>query len=82
MPAAPVQDGKTLYSGSRDNTVRVWALPSGECVDVLKGHSETVTSVAVAPDGKTIYSASGDNTIRAWAMPGRALQVDPRLTPG
>jgi WD40 repeat protein len=32
----------------------------------LKGHQESVTSVAFSPDGKTIVSGSFDNTIRLW----------------
>ncbi len=32
------------------------------------GHSERVTSVAIAPDGKTALSGSFDNTLRLWDL--------------
>ena len=33
---------------------------------VLKGHINSVTSVAFSPDGKKIVSGSYDQTIRVW----------------
>nr|GAT47712.1 predicted protein [Mycena chlorophos] len=40
----------------------------------LRGHSETVTSVAFSPDGTHIASCSGDHTVRIWdAATGEAL---------
>jgi WD40 repeat protein len=32
----------------------------------LKGHTESVQSVAFSPDGKTLASASGDRSIKLW----------------
>ncbi|NMG18281.1 AAA-like domain-containing protein, partial [Brasilonema bromeliae] len=50
-------DGKTLASGSRDNTVKLWNL-NGQLQHTLKGHSSYVTSVVFSPDGKTLASGS------------------------
>ena len=36
----------------------------------LKGHQDTVWSVAVSLDGKLIASASGDNTVKLWNSKG------------
>src|SRR5436309_15735505 len=33
-------DGKTLASGSYDRTVRLWGIPSGRALRVLKGHTD------------------------------------------
>ncbi|MHC5718011.1 MAG: WD40 repeat domain-containing protein [Nostoc sp.] len=59
-------DGKTLASGSRDETIKLWDVDTGAEKFTLKGHSGWVTSVAFSPDGQTLASGSHDNTIRIW----------------
>ena len=43
---------------------RVWDLTTGECKQVLEGHTDIVYSVGITPDGKTAISGSYDNTAR------------------
>ncbi|MCC3408438.1 MAG: WD40 repeat domain-containing protein [Microcoleus sp. PH2017_10_PVI_O_A] len=59
-------DGKTLASGSGDNTIKLWDVTTGQEISTLKGHSNPVSSVNFSPDGKTLASGSGDNTIKLW----------------
>ena len=56
-------DRKTIASGSRDNTVRLWDLATGRDIGLLEGHTKFVTRVAFSSDGKWLYSASDDKTI-------------------
>lgn len=41
-------------------------IKTGEIVNTLKGHTQTVNSVAFSPDGSLLASASDDNTIICW----------------
>ncbi|MEG3436718.1 WD40 repeat domain-containing protein [Pannus brasiliensis CCIBt3594] len=61
-------DGKTLVSGSADNTIKVWNLETGVESRTLTGHKDAVMSVALTPDGKTLVSGSWDNTIKVWNL--------------
>ena len=61
-------DGKTLASGSYDNTIKLWNLATGEEIRTLQGHSSPVYSVAISPDGKTLVSGSADNTVKLWNL--------------
>ncbi|MFM6255198.1 MAG: WD40 repeat domain-containing protein, partial [Dolichospermum sp.] len=68
---AVTPDGKTVISGSSDNTIKIWDLETGEEKLTFKGHSSWVTAIAVTPDGKTVISGSWDNTIKIWDLANR-----------
>jgi WD40 repeat protein len=51
-----------IISGSNDRTIRIWDLESERCLKILKGHTNSVSSVFVY-DNK-IISGSVDKTIR------------------
>ena len=59
-------DGKTLASGSRDGSIKLWDVTSGKNIATLKGHADVINSVAFSPDGKTIASGSFDKTVKLW----------------
>ena len=61
-------DGAWLASGGSDQTVRLWALPSGES-RTLVGHTGTVRSVAFSSDGAWLASGGSDKTVRVWSLP-------------
>ena len=59
-------DGRTLASGSYDQTIRLWNVNTRHLLHTLTGHRNEVMSVAFSPDGQTLASASWDGTIRLW----------------
>nr|WP_198525340.1 WD40 repeat domain-containing protein [Oscillatoria sp. PCC 10802] len=65
---AVTPDGSRAISGSRDGTVKVWNLDSGEELLTLEGHSAPVYAVAVTPDGSRAISGSRDGTVKVWNL--------------
>jgi len=61
-------DGKTLVTGSKDKTVRIWDLNTSKVIRTLQGHSDEITSLAFSKDGTQLASSSKDQTIRVWNL--------------
>ncbi len=61
-------DDQTLVSSSLDDTVKLWALETGELLETLTGHTRSVNAIAISPDGNTLASGSDDYTIRIWNL--------------
>ncbi|QYS92872.1 hypothetical protein H0G86_000264 [Trichoderma simmonsii] len=59
-------DSKLLASGSRDQTVKIWDLVTGECLHAMTGHEDFISSVEFSRDSSRLVSASSDHTIRIW----------------
>lgn len=59
-------DGKTLASGSNDNTVKLWDVATRKNTATFNGHSDQVYSVAFNNDASILASGSKDKTIILW----------------
>lgn len=59
-------DGQRLVTGSRDTTIIVWDIASGELIRRYEGHTDGVNSVTFAPGGQRIVSGSDDGTVIIW----------------
>ncbi|MCE2766063.1 MAG: WD40 repeat domain-containing protein, partial [Fimbriimonadaceae bacterium] len=69
-------DGKTVASGSSDETIRLWDLETSELLGTIQT-SGTVYSIDFAHSGKQIFS-SGELTASCWDLEKQfALQVLP-----
>ena len=57
-----------MASGSRDKTIGVWRVSSGERIKTLTGNPEGVLSVVFSPNGEYLASGSYDKTIGVWRV--------------
>ena len=78
-------DGKTVFTGSRDETARLWDVATGKEIRAFKGHTDEVNAVAFAPDGKSVVTGCQDSIVRQWdvatgkelrAFTGHTFRVD------
>ncbi len=67
-------DGKSIVTGSGDNTAKLWNI-DGQLLQTFQGHQSSVSSIAFAPDGKSIVTGSLDKTAKLWSIDGRLLQT-------
>jgi len=61
-------DGRTLISGSYDNTIRIWNVEMGQTERTIAGHHNWVMSLAVSPDGSRLASGSYDRRVRVFDL--------------
>ena len=59
-------DGKRIFSGAWDGTIKVWDADMGFETLTLKGHEGLVDGVAISADGKRLVSGSRDGTVKIW----------------
>jgi len=62
--SAEFYDSDYFFSSSADRTIRIYNLRRGGCVNVYRGHTDTVNSIVTW--GRWIYSGSSDGSIRQW----------------
>ena len=65
---AVTSDDKYIVSGSKDCTIRIWDLDTGEQIRVLQGHENSVNALALTSDDMYIISGSSDDTLRIWNL--------------
>ncbi|KAG0324432.1 hypothetical protein BGZ99_001814 [Dissophora globulifera] len=66
-------DDQKIISGSRDNTIKIWDLASGQCLRTYLGHTASV--LCLQYDEERIVSGSSDTTIIVWDLEsGATLQ--------
>ncbi|MBL1210957.1 WD40 repeat domain-containing protein [Geminocystis sp. GBBB08] len=64
------KDNSLLISagGKKDNSIRVYSLPSGEHQCTLSGHKDAISDLAITPDNYILATASHDYTVKLWSL--------------
>jgi glucose repression regulatory protein TUP1 len=60
------RDGRLVAAGSLDMIVRIWDVATGQLIERLVGHRDSVYSVAFTPDGNGLVSGSLDHSLKRW----------------
>jgi WD40 repeat protein len=69
-------DGRYALSGSKDQTLKFWEIPNGNCLQTLPGHQSYVSSVCMSADGRYALSGSLDHTVKLWELSsGRCMRT-------
>ena len=70
-------DGKTLFAGSFEATVRRWEVSGDTLTElpVLKGHNGWVQSIGVHPAKNLLYSADSWGQLRGWECTGKECKT-------
>lgn len=61
-----ITSNTTFFSSNNNETIKLWNINSGECINTLRGHTSSVNSIVLTPDKKTLISGSSDKTIKLW----------------
>ncbi|GAA5871890.1 hypothetical protein JCM3774_000721 [Rhodotorula dairenensis] len=63
-------DDRKIISGSRDRTIRVWDIASGETTHILRGHEGSI--LCLQYDDEILVTGSSDSTVIVWDLVGNA----------
>jgi eukaryotic-like serine/threonine-protein kinase len=74
-------DGKTILTGSRDRTARLWDAASGQPIGPPMEHSQEMRSMRIrfSPDGRYLLTSDG-HAARLWDAPAPLPGDPPRLS--
>ena len=68
--------GKYLVSCSRDGTIKVWDVNTGNCVKTFMGQRWRMYSAVFGTNGRCIISVSTDEMLRIWNFPPLQQLID------
>ena len=68
-------DGKTLASGSYDNTVRLWDAQTGSHLRLIAQRIGTIKDLAFSPDGKILAGVNYSDDIHIWELPSETQRT-------
>ncbi|MDD2814240.1 MAG: TIR domain-containing protein [Thiotrichaceae bacterium] len=61
-------DGRLLFSGGNDHSIKVWDIATAKMLYELKAHQGAVEDLSISKDGRWLASASSDNHIGIWDL--------------
>lgn len=62
------EDENVAITASRDKTIGVWSLPSGNCIVRLMGHENWVKDIQILETYNLLLSVGDDKSLRIWDL--------------
>ena len=69
-------DGRYVASSGKDNTIRIWDVQTGKCIQVYNNSDELINYMDFTPDGNYIITISSNNTVKVWRFPTLQYYLD------
>ncbi len=70
-------DGRRFITGGFDNQIAIWDTATGDRIDLLKGHTMTVETVACSADGTLLLTTADRFNVPTGAFQKRAYAAAP-----
>ena len=61
-----IKNKKFIFSGSHDDTIKMWHIQKCKVIRTFRGHARQIRSIAIMKDIKYIVTGSHDKTIKIW----------------
>lgn len=69
-------DGRTIFTGGEDGSIKFWDRASGLLTNSSMAHVGGISSLAITPDGRFVISGGADTKVRLWnAKTGRLVRT-------
>jgi WD40 repeat protein len=59
-------DGQSLVSASCDETIKLWSVETGACLQTFIGHRGAILSAKFSDDNRFIISVGVDRSLKVW----------------
>lgn len=70
-------DSSQIYVGGIDNQIHIYDLTRKQISLSLRGHLDTITSIALSPSGSHLLSTSFDDSVKIWDVRPFAPEPNP-----
>ncbi|MGB6067098.1 MAG: protein kinase [Desulfomonilaceae bacterium] len=57
-----------FLTAQSDHTIRLWNTKTGDCIKILRGHTNLVAALRFSPNGREAVSGSDDRSVRLWDL--------------